>query len=79
MRDFALKHRVEGWVKNEGEGSVEALVQGERDEVTRVLEWARMGPPGAQVRSFKARELNDHPRVSGFQILVPDWTRPANR
>jgi acylphosphatase len=79
MREVALGHALDGWVKNSADGSVEALVQGEREAVAEVIEWAKVGPPGAQVRSVKSLELKDHPRESGFDILVPDWTGSANR
>lgn len=79
MKEAAIRHAVDGWVRNAPDGSVEALVQGEEQAVGRVIEWARSGPPGAKVHSVKSRELKGHPRESGFHVLVPDWTRPANR
>ena len=38
-----------GWVRNNDDGSVEALVQGTPDQVDQMLEWLRQGPPGARV------------------------------
>jgi acylphosphatase len=40
---------VRGWVRNLDDGSVEAMVQGPPDQVDRMLEWMRQGPPGAKV------------------------------
>ena len=40
---------VRGWVRNLDDGSVEAMVQGPPDQVDRMLEWMRQGPPGAIV------------------------------
>jgi acylphosphatase len=40
---------VSGWVMNLPDGRVEALLQGERPAVERVVEFMRKGPPGARV------------------------------
>ncbi|MBN8510270.1 MAG: acylphosphatase [Burkholderiales bacterium] len=38
-----------GWVRNRRDGTVEAMVAGPPDSVARLLQWARRGPPAAQV------------------------------
>jgi acylphosphatase len=40
---------VTGWVRNRGDGSVEAVVSGSAEQVAAMLAWARRGPPGARV------------------------------
>ena len=40
---------VRGWVRNNDDGSVEAMVQGTPDQVDAMLEWLRQGPPAAKV------------------------------
>lgn len=40
---------IAGWVRNRSDGTVEATVQGEPDEVERIVEWSRHGPPAARV------------------------------
>jgi acylphosphatase len=80
MRDVAIRHGVKGWVRNREDGAVEALVQGEEVQVTRLLEWARVGPPGAEVESLERNELEGCPPQAGFRVLVQDRReRPANR
>ena len=70
MRDVALRHGIKGWVRNREDGAVEALVQGEVVEVTKLLEWARIGPPGAEVDSLERHELEGYPPQAGFRVLV---------
>jgi len=38
-----------GWVRNLRDGSVEAILEGPREEVEEVVDWARGGPPRAEV------------------------------
>jgi acylphosphatase len=41
--------RVNGWVRNNGDGSVEAVFEGEQKAVERLVDWCREGPRGARV------------------------------
>ena len=47
---------IRGWIRDLDDGAIEALVQGEPDQIDRMLEWMRHGPPGAKVREFVSRE-----------------------
>ena len=49
MRREAERLGVTGWVRNAPDGSVEAVVQGGDEAVDALIEWARVGPPLAQV------------------------------
>ncbi len=71
MRDEANRRGVKGWVRNRGDGAVEALVQGEEAQVERLLEWARVGPPGAKVTSLEKHKLEDYAPQEDFRVLVP--------
>jgi len=49
-RDEAQRLGVSGWVRNRRDGDVEALVEGDRGSVERLIEWCRNGgPPTARV------------------------------
>jgi acylphosphatase len=48
-RREAQRAGVSGWVRNQSDGTVEALFEGPKDGVERMLEWVRRGPPYAQV------------------------------
>jgi acylphosphatase len=40
---------VTGWIRNRGDGAVEAVFEGEADAVERMVQWCRHGPSGARV------------------------------
>jgi len=48
-QDEALRHGLTGWVRNLPEGRVEAVFEGDKDKVDRLIEFCRRGPPGARV------------------------------
>jgi acylphosphatase len=80
MQEVALRHGVRGWVRNRDDGAVEAIVQGEEAQVASLLEWARVGPPGAKVASLAKREMKGCPSQPGFRVLVKSYERrPPNR
>jgi acylphosphatase len=49
MRLRAEQLGITGWVRNRADGTVEAVVQGDDDTVSAMLDWARVGPPQASV------------------------------
>lgn len=48
-RDMARTFVVKGWVKNCLDGSVEAVFEGKKDAVDKMVNWCRKGPAGAFV------------------------------
>jgi acylphosphatase len=56
MQREAARLGVRGWVRNRRDGSVEALVQGNEEAVAAITNWARRGPPGAQVTGLNVSE-----------------------
>ena len=47
----ARKHGVTGWVHNLPDDRVEAVLEGEQENVKKLLEFCERGPPGAKVTS----------------------------
>ena len=50
-RDVAVRFGVRGFVRNLPDGRVEAVLQGDRAAVDRVVAFMREGPPGAYVEA----------------------------
>lgn len=49
VRGRALADGVAGWVRNNRDGTVEAVFEGEPDAVERLVTFCRQGPRGALV------------------------------
>lgn len=58
---------VSGWVRNRGDGVVEAVFEGDDDAVDRMCAWCEDGPPDAQV--VRVETSHEEPRGDrGFTI-----------
>ena len=55
-RREASRHRVGGWVRNTRDGTVEAVFEGQRGDVERMVGFAEEGPPEAQVERVEVFE-----------------------
>jgi len=58
MIEAAERLGLRGWVRNRQDGSVEALALGPADAVQALINWARRGPPAAQVQRVDVREAD---------------------
>ena len=56
MRRTARDLDVTGWVRNRGDGSVEAVIAGTPEAVHTMMERARHGPPHAMVTDIEVGE-----------------------
>ena len=67
IRRAARERGVAGSVSNLPDGTVEAILEGERDAVEALVELCRKGPPGAHVERV---EVSEEPPegLSGFEV-----------
>jgi len=54
-RDRARSLGLAGWVRNQPDGSVEAVFEGPRERVESMVTWCEHGPRGAKVTSADVR------------------------
>ncbi len=45
----AHRRNVLGWIRNTSDGRVEAIFEAEREDVDKLIDFCRRGPPGARV------------------------------
>ena len=63
-----------GWVKNLSGGGVEAVFEGERDQLGEMIKFCRRGPPGAKVTSVEVKWEDYKGEFSGFETSY-GWRR----
>jgi acylphosphatase len=59
LRREAQRRGIAGWVRNRGDGSVEAVLQGTQDAVDATIAWARRGPALARVLEVRTHPERD--------------------
>ena len=67
VRRLALSSGVAGWVRNNWNGTVEAVFEGEEEAVERLVRFCRRGPGGAQVDRVRLTEEAPEGQI-GFEI-----------
>ncbi|MFB6281371.1 MAG: acylphosphatase [Haloferacaceae archaeon] len=66
-RDAARDAGVDGWVRNLDDGRVEAVFEGPREAVERMVEWCHEGSPAARVEDVEV--TYEEPRgEDGFRV-----------
>jgi acylphosphatase len=58
-KDKAEELGLSGWVRNLSDGRVEAVFEGEKEDVDTMVEWCRKGP--------------EHARVTGVEIIREEY------
>ena len=51
----ATKRNVDGWVKNTHDNRVEAIFEGQKEAVEKMIEFCRKGPTGAKVTDVSVK------------------------
>ena len=65
---LAIRFRVCGWVRNLFDDRVEAVFEGEKENVKRLVEFCRRGPPGARVAGVEVVWEDYKGEFEGFRI-----------
>jgi acylphosphatase len=67
VRNAAEREGVGGWVRNNRDGTLEAVFEGDPEAVERLVALCREGPPGADVRDLTATDEPDE-GIEGFRV-----------
>lgn len=70
----ASQMNVTGWVRNLPDGRVEAVFEGETENVKAMVDWCRTGPPAARVKQV---EVNDEPHTGQYRFFEILYGRKA--
>lgn len=64
----AERHGVSGRVRNQADGTVEAVFEGEREGVLAMIEWCKKGPPLSKVTHVDVTWETYSGEFKGFAI-----------
>lgn len=64
----AEQHGVFGWVRNNPDGSVSAVFEGQQHAVQTLIDWCRQGPPAARVTELELEWQPPSGEFSDFQV-----------
>ncbi|PWB52294.1 MAG: acylphosphatase [Candidatus Methanoperedenaceae archaeon] len=67
-KDMAEELGVSGWVRNLADGRVEALFEGKKEIVEKMIEWCKFGPEMAKVTGVKVISEDYRGEFSGFLL-----------
>ena len=67
VRNAATREGVTGWVRNNPDGTLEAVFEGAPDAVDRLVALCREGPPGADVQGLDVVDEAEQ-GADGFRI-----------
>ena len=67
-RRRAVAENVAGWIRNRGDGTVEAVFEGDASAIARLVRYCEEGPRGAQVDHVE-RFTEDPEGLTGFRIV----------
>jgi len=69
-RDKARSLGLKGWVRNLPDNKVEAVFEGDKLAVGKMLQWCAEGPPGAQVTNMETNWEEPTHEFDSFNIRL---------
>ena len=69
LKVVAKKNNIVGWVRNLTDKRVEAILEGDSESVSLVIEWARIGPANSRVDDIEVSNEEFKNEFSTFEVL----------
>jgi acylphosphatase len=68
VEDAAQRERIDGYVRNQHDGSVEVMAEGDAEAMQRFEMALRRGPSGARVDDVETTSVEPSNRFAGFRV-----------
>ena len=68
-KKMADKLGVKGWIRNLPDGRVEAVFEGDKDAIKKLISWCWIGPAGAKVTNIEVEWEEYLGEYSSFDVL----------
>jgi len=69
LKVMAKKNNVNGWVRNLQDGRVEAVMEGDIENISRLVEWSHGGPANARVEDVEIINEKSTGEFTQFDVL----------
>ncbi|MCH8859860.1 MAG: acylphosphatase [Thaumarchaeota archaeon] len=69
LKVMAKKNNVNGWVRNLDDGKVEAVLEGEDVDVSKLVEWSHAGSAYARVEDIEIKNEKYKDEFTKFEVL----------
>ena len=69
VEDAAQREGIQGYVRNQHDGSVEIVAEGDAEALQRFEMAVRRGPAGARVDDVDTIEVEPSSRFAGFRVM----------
>lgn len=69
VRKESIKIDLNGWVKNNLDGSVSAEVEGEKQIILKLIEKIKIGTPWSEVENVSVKWRNFENKFNSFKII----------
>ena len=73
IQDEAVRYDVTGWVRNLPDGRVEAVFEGEKENIDKLIEFCSRVPPGARVAKVEVSWETPTDEFKNFKIRYGYW------
>lgn len=68
-KKYAESLNIKGWVKNNSDGAVSIVAEGEEEKLQQLVEWCEEGPRYANVKKISTSWENYIGDLHGFDII----------
>lgn len=68
VKELAEELGLTGWVKNEEDGSVKIVVEGEEENLQKLIEWCKKGTRWSKVEKVEIKKPEASNKFSSFVI-----------
>ena len=68
VQRYAIRLGLKGWVRNTPDGCVEAVFEGEEENINRIIEWCHQGSTHSKVKNVEIKYQEPKNEFSDFTI-----------
>ena len=69
IHNQALRHQIQGWIKNLNDGRVEVLLVGQKENTLEMIKLCKRGSPWSNVSDVQVNWENIHDNYDSFSII----------